>query len=109
MNVLKKVSVNVMFGVLAAGSVVAPANAAEAALPDLSRIAGEISAAIAREVRDQLRNALAAPRAERVRTPPSVTVIDTETVTVVATRLPPLDGAEDGAVRTAQIHAPARF
>ena len=112
MNTLKKVSLNLVLGALVATSAAAPASAADVfggALPDLSAVTTEISRQIATELRQQLRNALTAPRAKRVRTPPSVTVIDTETVMVEASRLPPLDGSDNDAVRTAQLSTSARF
>ena len=69
----------------------------------------EVSKAIAADVAAQLRNALKAPRATRVRQAPSVTVIETETVVVEASRLPSLDGSGDGVVRTAQTQTQVRL
>ena len=69
----------------------------------------EISKTIAADVTAQLRNALKAPRATRVRRPPSVRVIEREEVVVVASRLPPLDDSESERVRTAQVPAQVRL
>lgn len=106
MNTLKNVSMSVGLSVLALTSTAAPVSAAQVfgvTLPDLSAVTAEVSTLIAREVTAQLRNALDAPRKARVRQSPSVTVVEMETVTVEASRLPPLDGMDDGRIRTAQV------
>jgi hypothetical protein len=65
-------------------------------LPTLGAVTTEVAKIVAADVKSSLRSAASAPRVTRTRTSPSVTihqVIDTtamETVTVVATRLPPL-------------------
>jgi hypothetical protein len=65
-------------------------------LPTLGAVTTEVAKIVAADVTSFLRNAVSAPRATRTRTSPTVTiheVVETtamETVTVVATRLPPL-------------------
>ena len=64
-------------------------------LPSLGAVTAEVAKIVAADVTSYLRNAVSAPRVTRTRTSPTVTVhqvIETtamETVTVVATRLPP--------------------
>ena len=79
MNTLKKFSMGVVMGVLALTATTTSANAAGFGvnLPELSTVMAEISKTIAADVTAQLRNALKAPRATRVRRPPSVRVIET--------------------------------
>ena len=112
MNTFKKFSMGLVLGVLAFTATGTPANAAEVfglSVPELSTATAEISKMIAGEVAAQLRNAIKAPRPTRVRTPPSVRVIETAEVVVEATRLPPLDGSESGQVRTAQVQTQIRL
>jgi hypothetical protein len=60
-------------------------------LPSLGAVAAEVTKIVAADLTASLRQALSAPRVTRVRQSPTVTVHEVvETVTVVATRLPPL-------------------
>jgi hypothetical protein len=65
-------------------------------LPTLGAVTTEVAKIVAADVTSFLRKAVSAPRPTRTRTSPTVTiheVVETtamETVTVVATRLPPL-------------------
>ncbi len=108
MNTWKKVSLGVVLGALSltAGAGV---RVQSVATPDLSRLTADLTetvfGAIAGEVREQLRQALGAPRTERAPRAPAVTVSDTITVVVEASRLPPLDGFEAESVRTAHAGA----
>ena len=66
-----------------------------AALPDLGSVTAEVTNIIAADATAYMRNALSAPRATRKHQSPTVTIAELgtstmETVTVVATRLPPL-------------------
>ena len=66
-----------------------------AALPNVGTVTAEVGKIVAADLTAYLRNALGAPRVTRPRQSPTVTIqqIETatmETITVVATRLPPL-------------------
>jgi len=65
-------------------------------LPSIGSVTTEVAKVVAADVKSYLRHAISAPRVTRTRQSPTVTVhqiVETpamETVTVVATRLPPL-------------------
>ncbi|HEY7641911.1 MAG TPA: hypothetical protein VH814_19430 [Steroidobacteraceae bacterium] len=66
------------------------------ALPGVSAVAAEVTKIVAADLTAYMRNALSAPRATHKRQSPTVTIAEVsatttmETITVVATRLPPL-------------------
>jgi hypothetical protein len=97
MNTLKKLSTGAILGVLALTST-APARATEVfrvSLPDLSIVTSEIGRSIAANVTAQLRAALKAPRVQRQRQSPSVSITEEDAmVVVVAKRLPSIDTME---------------
>jgi hypothetical protein len=66
-----------------------------AALPDLGAVTAEVTKIVAADLTAYMRSALSAPRVARKHQSPTVTIAELgsstmETVTVVATRLPPL-------------------
>jgi hypothetical protein len=97
MNTRAKLTVVALFSVFAVASNPARADVLgfSAALPDAGAVTAEVAKIVATDVTAFLRNALLAPRVTRKHQSPTVTVhqIDPatiETVTVVASRLPPL-------------------
>jgi hypothetical protein len=98
MNTRAKFTVVALFSVFAFASNPAKADVLgfSGALPSMGAVTAEVAKIVAADVKSYLRNAVSAPRVARTRHSPSVTVhqvVETaamETVTVVATRLPPL-------------------
>lgn len=97
MNLLKKLSMGAVLGVLALAST-APAQAGHVFgvhLPDLSAVTIEIAKSIAAEAAAQLRKAMTMPRPARERQTPSVTITELDALVVVeAKRLAPIDTME---------------
>jgi hypothetical protein len=98
MNNRAKFTVVALFSVFAFASNPAKADVLGfgGGLPSIGAVTTEVAKLVAADVKAYLRSAVSAPRVARTRTSPSVTVhevVETaamETVTVVATRLPPL-------------------
>lgn len=98
MNTRAKFTVVALFSVFAFASNPAKADVLgfSGTLPSIGAVTTEVAKLVAADVTSYLRNAVSAPRVTRTRTSPTVTihqVVETttmETVTVVATRLPPL-------------------
>jgi hypothetical protein len=98
MNTRAKVTVVALLSVFAVASNPAKADVLgfSATLPTLGAVTAEVGKIVAADLTASLRQALSAPRATRTRQSPTVTVHQVveaatmETVTVVATRLPPL-------------------
>jgi hypothetical protein len=94
MNTFTKSSASALLTVLLAGAVAAPARSAEvfeSVLPSASSLMAEVSRQVAAEVASYFKAATSAPRTYAKRTSPSVTITAIETVTVVASRLPPME------------------
>lgn len=94
MNTLKKLAMNGAFAMVAAGSLVAPAQAGAPftlLMPEISQLTAQVGARIAAELKSELAQALAAPRASRSTRTASVIITESNAVTVEATRLPPVD------------------
>jgi hypothetical protein len=98
MNTRAKFTVVALFSVFAFASNPAKADALgfSGTLPSIGSVTTEVAKIVAADVTSYLRSAISAPRVIRTRQSPTVTVhqiVETaamETVTVVATRLPPL-------------------
>jgi hypothetical protein len=98
MNTLQKMTVAALLTGFALASNPARADVLgfSVSLPSIGAVTAEIGKIVAADLTASLRQALSAPRATRTRQSPSVTVSEVvetatmETVTVVATRLPPL-------------------
>lgn len=94
MNILKKLTMGGLFATLATVCLAAPVQArAPFALlmPELSALTSQVGERIAVELKTQLVEAVAAPRAlRRVRTA-SVVITESNAIVVEATRLPPID------------------
>ena len=97
MNTRAKVTVAAMLSVFAMASNPAKADVLgfSVALPDLGAVTAEVTKIVAADVTAYMRSALSVPRVTRKHQSPTVTIAELgtstmETVTVVATRLPPL-------------------
>jgi hypothetical protein len=98
MNIRQKVTVVALLSSVALASNPAKADVLgfSGTLPSIGAMTTEVAKIVAADVKSSLRNAVSAPRVTRTRQSPTVTihqVVETtamETVTVVATRLPPL-------------------
>lgn len=97
MNILKKITVFGLFGILAAGSIAsAQANPSlTVLLPQISALTAKIGEHIAVELKSQLAQAVAAPRAQRSARAASVVITESAAVVVEATRLPSADALAD--------------
>lgn len=94
MNTLKKFAMGGLFAMAAAGSLIAPAQAGAPfalMMPEVSQLTAQVGARIAAELKAELVQALAAPRASRSTRTASVIITESNAVTVEATRLPPVD------------------
>lgn len=96
MNTRAKLTVVALFSVFALASNPARADVLgfSVALPDVSAVTAEVGKMVAADMTSFLRNAISAPRLTRKHQSPSVTILEMdpatiETITVVATRLPP--------------------
>lgn len=108
MNTLKKLAVSGLFAIVAAGSLVAPAQAGApftVLTPEVAQLTAQVGARIAAELRAELARALAAPRASRSTRTASVIITESNAITVEATRLPPVDALAqtDEARRTTRV------
>ena len=97
MNTRAKVTVVALLSVFAMASNPAKADVLgfSATLPDFGAVTAEVTKIVAADVTGYLRSALRVPRVTRKHQSPTVTVSELgtstmETITVVATRLPPL-------------------
>lgn len=101
MNIRAKVTVVAMLSVFAMASSPTKADVLgfSVVLPDLGSVTAEVTKKVAADVTAYMRNALSVPRLTRQHQSPTVTITELgastgtstmETVTVVATRLPPL-------------------
>jgi hypothetical protein len=97
MNTLQKMTVAALLTSFALASNPARADVLgfSVSLPSIGSVTAEVGKMVAADLTASLRQAISAPRATRTRQSPSVTVSEVvetatmETVTVVATRLPP--------------------
>jgi endonuclease YncB( thermonuclease family) len=97
MNTRAKFTVVALLSVFALASNPAKADVLgfSVALPNFGAVTAEVGKIVASDLTASLRNALSQPRATRTRQSPTVTIVQVvegatmETVTVVATRLPP--------------------
>lgn len=123
MNIRQKVTVAALLTGFALASNPAKADVLgfSVALPEIAAVTAEMGKTIAADMTAYLRNALSEPRVTRKRQSPTVTIEELgssametaamETITVVATRLPPqaTESLAQNTSRTAQTTSPTRL
>jgi hypothetical protein len=123
MNIRQKVTVAALLTGFALASNPAQADVLgfSIALPEIAAVTAEVGKTVAADVTAYLRSAISAPRVTRKHQSPSVTIEELgtaametatmETITVVATRLPPqaTEALAQNTSRTAQATSPTRL
>ena len=123
MNIRQKVTVAALLTGFALASNPAKADVLgfSVALPEIAAVTAEMGKTIAADMTSYLRNALSEPRVTRKHQSPTVTIEELgssametaamETITVVATRLPPqaTESLAQNTSRTAQTTSPTRL